>query len=1666
LIEAKNSFAKDIIYRKWVAIQGGVYVPVSKFTPPNPHLNVPYRDVETKEGLKLTLVNPAYMTRMVHGLESQREGVVSHIVSLNPLNPVNKPDKWEEAALKEIEKGIEEKHGLQLLNNKKYLRYISAFKVEEPCLKCHAQQGYKVGDVKGGISVSIPFSEYEQMLSKNTLNLFLSHSGAAIITLIVLFVGASSTYRKNKKLINRERQITEIVNNSDIGYWDFDIANNKLIINKEWAEKVGYEFPESGNKIEFYIARVHEEDASKSLQILDDLRNGRISEFSLEHRIKCKDGNYKWMLSKGKVIESKKGIPLKLSGIQIDIDKDKKMVEEILKQSKELNLIFDYSPLPTSISSLEDGKFLAVNKAWELLSGFSNSEVVGKTSIELGLWKNSYDRQNFVQQISQNGFVNGLEFEFYNRQKLTIPARVSASIVEINNKKYIISVLKDISEQKKFERKLKKEKELYSYFNYIHLMIDQLDEKNFYDLSIEYLVKLTDSKIGFFHAVSEDQKEVILTTWSQGAKDFCKSEYKSHYPINEAGNWVDCLKTKKAVIYNDYKNSPNQKGLPLGHVQIEKFMSIATFVNDKPYLIFGVGNKEDDYDETDAMNIELFASELSKLIEKKNFINKIKENERFISSIINNLPGFVYRCANDKNWTMYYLSENTINFIGYKEDELINNQVLSYNDLILPEYQQMIWDKIQESIKADLPYEFEYQIVKKDGNIIWVWERGRSVKDKNGNLLFLEGFITDIDEKKKLQNAISESEKKYRLLVEEMYQGLAVHQAIYDKNGNMVDYKFIDMNKSFENMLGIKKEDLLNKTVLEVMPETEKYWIETYEKVVKTGEPIEYENYSKEFDKYFHVIAYNNQLDQFATIVTDITQQKKLQMRIEESEKRFRRIVDSSQDIIFELNMLPEPKYVFISDSVTKVMGYTPEEFYEDAKLAERLIHPDDFNSFIENIFSGKKDKISFTIRYKAKSGDIKWIEHNINPSYNEMNELIKLEGISRDVTLKKEYEIIIVESEAKYRRLFESMTAGFVLFEIITNDNKEPVDLLIVAGNEVFAKTTGLTLSKAVGKKITEVLPGIENDPAGWIHKYSKVAFTGQHITFEEYSDLLHKYFTVSAFQPEQNRCAVTFIDITEKKLAEQELRRQKQRLEDIIHSTDAATWEWNIQTGEIIVNDQWAEMLGFTLEEIKPNNIKVWDSLCHPDDLKRSYDLINKHIRGEIDSYECECRIKTKTGDWKWVLDKGKIFSFTKDGKPEWMFGIHLDITERKKRETEILTLSRAIEQSPVSVVITDTSGKIVFVNKYFSEVTGYSAEEVIGQNPRILSAGKHSKAFYENMWRTISSGNSWEGLFYNKKKNGTKYWESAIISPIRDENNQIIFYVGVKEDITEDLMKEEQLQNYREKLEKLVEERTRELQNVNEELVEQIKKERELEAQLQEALLKEKDINELKVRFFASVSHEFRTPLAGILTSAQMIQRYGKKWSEEKLLDHFRNIEKTVVQLTKLLDDILLISKADREILKNNPREENIGELFKNIIEQHYATIQKGRKINFTNNCPSISYSVDPKLLNHTVGNLLANSIKFGFEGTDVNLTLEEIDKQLVIKVQDKGIGIPEEDIKKIFEPFYRTSNSASFKGAGLGLNIVKRCVEILKGKIEVESKVNEGSIFTVRIPIYDK
>lgn len=257
---------------------------------------------------------------------------------------------------------------------------------------------------------------------------------------------------------------------------------------------------------------------------------------------------------------------------------------------------------------------------------------------------------------------------------------------------------------------------------------------------------------------------------------------------------------------------------------------------------------------------------------------------------------------------------------------------------------------------------------------------------------------------------------------------------------------------------------------------------------------------------------------------------------------------------------------------------------------------------------------------------------------------------------------------------------------------------------------------------------------------------------------------------------------DITERKLAVESLAKEQYRLSNIIEGTHVGTWEWNVQTGETIFNERWANIIGYTLEEISPVSIETWMKFAHPDDLKKSGELLEKHFLGELEYYEFESRIRHKNGEWVWVLDRGKVSSWTDDGKPMMMMGTHQDITEKKKTEESIIkneTKFRTyIDTAPLGIFVSNSKGEYTEVNKQACEMTGYLRDELLQLSiMNLILPEDHEKA-KKSIYETVAQGFS-EGIFKAVKKDTSQFWLSVVTSKI-DEEHLIAFCQDVSSDI----------------------------------------------------------------------------------------------------------------------------------------------------------------------------------------------------------------------------------------------------------------------------------------------
>jgi two-component system sensor histidine kinase/response regulator len=392
--------------------------------------------------------------------------------------------------------------------------------------------------------------------------------------------------------------------------------------------------------------------------------------------------------------------------------------------------------------------------------------------------------------------------------------------------------------------------------------------------------------------------------------------------------------------------------------------------------------------------------------------------------------------------------------------------------------------------------------------------------------------------------------------------------------------------------------------------------------------------------------------------------------------------------------------------------------------------------------------------------------------------------------------------------------------------------------------------------------------------------------------------------------------------------------------------------------------------------------------------------------------------------------------------------DVTQRVRLERELRTYWLAVEQSPDSIFITDLQGRIQYVNQAFQQKYGYSAEEIIGANPRVLRSGRTPPTTFDEMWAQLKKGEPWDGEIYNQSKDGREFIEQTRVLPIREEDGEVTNYLAIKEDVTEKKQAAAELHAYRDHLEKLVELRTRELE---------------------EARTRAEEANLAKSAFLANMSHEIRTPMNAILGFAHILERQVHEPAHAEKLERITTSAK---RLLALFNDVLDLSKMEADRLTLNESKVNVPALVNEAVSM------LGDRLRAKN--LELIEEVDPQFnamallgdrlrLNQILINLLTNAIKFTDRG-HIRVRAQRIPSpsasiHIRFEVEDTGIGISQEVQARLFRPFEQADATASRKygGTGLGLAISQRLARLMGGDSGVESRPGEGSRFwfTVRL-----
>lgn len=905
------------------------------------------------------------------------------------------------------------------------------------------------------------------------------------------------------------------------------------------------------------------------------------------------------------------------------------------------------------------------------------------------------------------------------------------------------------------------------------------------------------------------------------------------------------------------------------------------------------------------------------------FFTRVKDEEHLTkqadeASLFQQRLNAAQEIGNMGFWTLYHnnnlleWSDQTFRMFGYPPRSF-QPSLATFLNIIYEADRGEVSKAFSDHLHKRTPYDIIHRVKTQSGEIRYLRERCHTSFDAENRPIYSFGTVLDV-------TAIEESRRMALKSLERLQEILTNSRSFYwelDANGNfsavspnvvdILGYEAANLRKrpavKFLNLAAVNihkakafllqpdKEEIINRYIPALSKNGQAIWLNVSAKVQR-GE--------------------DGSVLGFHGSATEITERKLAEDRLVASESKFRTIAETMPGAIWLSDL--DFRMHYVSPGITKLLGISQEAFLVQDRSERYAPHAlERIETYIQRqkkwLASGnwsETENVALEVETKTIDGQTKWVQIVTTPIFDMQKKPSGFLGVVTDIT-------DLMQREEMLAKLNQVLEEGGRLAKMGT------WELDVVSGKLGWGKIT-----RELHEVADDFEPSLENALDFYTPAYRETI--SQHVseistnggTYDIELQILSakgnlKWVrTMGHADFVDGKCVRLWgviQDIDEAKRKSIELLQERARLDNVIAATKVATWYWNVQTGETIFNERWAEMLGRQLSDLEPTTIKTWEQLCHPDDLAIAEKRLDAYFTGKTALYETEFRMQHNDGHWVWIRDVGSVVEWTPDGKPLAMYGTHedisasvkaradlqlaeekykiiaennfnwefwqgtdgiclyhspsveritgykveelfstahvlnlihpddrkhyeehhldvdcgqkageisfrivdkagkvhyidhvcqpiynangeamgirgtnIDVTERQEAQVQLRKLLKAVEQSQASIVITNLAGQIEYVNPFFTKLTGYSSEEAIGANPRILSTGHTKPDEYQRMFAKLQKGETWQGEFLNKKKNGELYWEYATISPVRNEAGLISNYVAIKEDISE--------------------------------------------------------------------------------------------------------------------------------------------------------------------------------------------------------------------------------------------------------------------------------------------
>lgn len=957
-----------------------------------------------------------------------------------------------------------------------------------------------------------------------------------------------------------------------------------------------------------------------------------------------------------------------------------------------------------------------------------------------------------------------------------------------------------------------------------------------------------------------------------------------------------------------------------------------------------------------------------------------------------------------------YVNKAAVHLIGAKSaSELIGQSVIQF---VHPDDREIVIKRIQDVLNNNREATLiKEKFLKLDGKVVDVEVIATAFSFNNKPAVLV--LIHDITRRENAEKALKESENKYEKLVENAGEGIMLVQ----------DGKLKLVNKRVLGITGYTRNEIESKLFTEfIYPDDVEKALDIHKRRLNYEEvPSRYTLRLLDKNKRVRWVDVMGSTIEWQSkpasliFISDITEKKQAELALIKSENINRTLIEHLPQRLFIKDL--KSRYILANENYARDLGIKPEEIigksdynFFPKEYADKF-RKDDRNVIREGVI------VHLVEKYLIKK-ERRWTYVIKVPYRNSEGKIIGVLGIFEDITERKLEEEALKESQARFKMAFTTSPDS-----IIINRLKDGV---FTDANKGFLSLSGYSSREVIGKSFDDIK--IWHSTSEKEFMLQKLKNNGYIQNFEtrlikKNGEILHALISAAIIKFNNIPHNISIIhDITERKNTESAL----QLFRSLVDESSDIIWVVDPESGRILdINEQACREYGYTRNELLCMHIFDINPYVTKQDFKKDVLRIKKS-----DSYLIQGIHRRKDGS---LLPVEINLKYVRNDK-KYVVAVIRNVTSRKQLEQDLLLQSAALHAAANAIVITDIQGNILQINKAFTNLTGYKVNETIGSNPRdLVKSGKHDSSFYRKMWDTILSGNTWRGNLINRKKNGKFYHEEMTITPVKNENGNIKYFIAIKQNIDGRIKSERKIQSLNTDLGKRIKQRTEQLENAN----------KELEA------------------FAYSVSHDLRAPLRSIAGFSGILMEDYHDNIDEAGQDLLNRVNRNVHFMSELIDDLLEFSRLGRTKLSGNKIK--MYELVQSIINEQTEE-QNHRKFDIR---LQKLYPIkgDQNMIKQVWVNLISNAIKYSNKRKVIRIEIgsEKSENEVIYFIKDNGIGFDMKYYDKLFDVFQRLHNNQNYEGTGVGLALVKRIISRHGGRIWAEGMQNKGAEFYFTIPL---